>query len=158
MAQSSGFDPTFKFKTCFDCKMFEVHNWVACLNGEDGPGGMLSHEVLPVSLQGALEISIGQPPFFVRDHFSSPRVTAKSLKCDEGHRPSPQRPQYPNIYRHLKRRLGCSLRASLSKRSVVRQRTKATHKCSRVESDISWPSKGSRTSAKTKQCWLLQTT
>ena len=26
-------------KTCFDCKMFDVSNWVASLNGEDGPGG-----------------------------------------------------------------------------------------------------------------------
>ena len=34
MAQSSGFDPTTQVKTCFDCKMFDVANWVACLNGE----------------------------------------------------------------------------------------------------------------------------
>ena len=36
MAQSSGFDPMLKIKTCFDCKMFDVSNWVAHLNGEDG--------------------------------------------------------------------------------------------------------------------------
>ena len=36
MAQSSGFDPTLKVKTCFDCKVFAVANWVARLNGEDG--------------------------------------------------------------------------------------------------------------------------
>ena len=28
MAQSSGFDPTFKVKTCFDAKMFDVHTRV----------------------------------------------------------------------------------------------------------------------------------
>ena len=39
MAQTSGFDPTTQVKTCFDCKMFDVANWVACLNGENGPGG-----------------------------------------------------------------------------------------------------------------------
>ena len=44
-------------KTCFDCKMFDVANWVACLNGENGPRGMPSHEALSVSPQGALEIS-----------------------------------------------------------------------------------------------------
>ena len=35
-----------------------------CLNGENGPGGMPSHEALSVSPQGALEISsvTGQPP------------------------------------------------------------------------------------------------
>ena len=31
MAQTSGFDPTSQVKTCFDCKMFDVTNWVACL-------------------------------------------------------------------------------------------------------------------------------
>ena len=30
----SGFDPTTQVKTCFDSKMFDVANWVACLNGE----------------------------------------------------------------------------------------------------------------------------
>ena len=88
MAQTSEFDPTLKVKTCFDCKMFDVPNWVARLNREDGPGGMPSHEALPLSPQGALEISsdIGQPPSLVRDHFSSCRVVAKSRKSDEGHR------------------------------------------------------------------------
>ena len=36
--------------------MFDVANWDACLNGEDGPGGMPSHEALSVSPQGALEM------------------------------------------------------------------------------------------------------
>ena len=63
MAQSSGFDPTTQVKTYFNCKMFDVANWVACLNGEYGPGGTPSHEALSVSSQGALEISsvAGQP-------------------------------------------------------------------------------------------------
>ena len=54
MAQSSGFDPMLKVKTCFDCKMFDVSNWVAHLNEEDGPRGMPSHETFSVSPQGAL--------------------------------------------------------------------------------------------------------
>ena len=79
--------------------MLDVANLVACLNGEDDPGGTPSHEALSVSPQGALEISlvIGQPPSLVRDHFSSPRVVAKSRKHDEGRGPSPQTPQYPNL-------------------------------------------------------------
>ena len=44
MAQFSGFDPTFKVKHVFDFRMFDVANWVACLNGENGPRGMPSHE------------------------------------------------------------------------------------------------------------------
>ena len=111
---------------------------MGCINGEDGPGGTPSHETHSVASQGALEISsvIGQPPSLVIDHFSSPRVQAKLGKREEGCRPSPQRPQYSNLYRRLKRRLGRSLRGSLYKRSVVRQEKKATHKCSRVEVGI----------------------
>ena len=30
MAQTSGFDPTTQVTTCFDCKMFDITNWV-CL-------------------------------------------------------------------------------------------------------------------------------
>ena len=65
MAQTSGFDRETRVKTCFDCKMFYVANWVACLNGENGPGGTPSHEALSISSQGALEISsvAGQPPW-----------------------------------------------------------------------------------------------
>ena len=137
-------------KICFDCKIFDVANWVACLNGEDGPGGMPSRGALSVSSLGALSVSWGpfsfisvirEPPSLVRDYLSSPRVVAKPCKRDEGCRPSHQRPQYPNLYRHLKRRLGHSLRASLYKRSVVRQGKMATHKCSRVEGGISGPEK-----------------
>ena len=122
MAQTSGFDPTTQVKTCFDCKMFDVSHWVACLNGENGPGGTPSHEALSVSSQGALEISsvAGQPPSLDRSHCSPPRLVAKSLKRDERRRPSSQRPQYPTLYRRLKRRLGRSLRSKVYKRSVVR--------------------------------------
>ena len=99
MAQTSGFDPKTQVKTCFDCKMFDVSNWVASLNGENGPGGTPSHEALSVSSQGALEISsvAGQPPSLDRSHCSPPRLVAKSLKRDERCRPSSQRPQYPTL-------------------------------------------------------------
>ena len=58
-------------KTCFDYKMFDVANWVAGLNGENGPRGTSSHEALSVSSQGALEISsvAGQPPSLDRSNF-----------------------------------------------------------------------------------------
>ena len=143
MAQTSGFDPTTQVKTCFDCKMFDVANWVACLNGEDGPGGMPSHEALSVSSQGALEISsvTGQPPSLDRCHFCTPRLVAESCKRDERRRPSSQRPQYPTLYRRLKRRLGRSLRSKIYQGSVVRPGKKATHKRPRVEGGLTGPSK-----------------
>ena len=92
MAQTSGFDPKTQVKTCFDCKMFNVSNWVASLNGENGPGGTPSQEALSVLSQGALEISsvAGQPPSLDRSHCSPPRLVAKSLQRDERCRPSSQ--------------------------------------------------------------------
>ena len=141
MAQTSGFDPMTQVKTCFDCKMFDVYNWVASLNGENGPGGTPSHEALSVSSQGALEISsvAGQPPSLDRSHCSPPRLVAKPLKCDERRRPSSQGPQYPTLYRRLKRRLGRSLRSKFYKRAVVRAGKKATHKCPRIEGGLPGP-------------------
>ena len=70
--------------------------------------GLPSHEALSVSPRGALEISsvAGQPPSLDRNDFCTPRLVAKSCQCDEGRRPSSQRPQYPALYRRLKRRLG----------------------------------------------------
>ena len=143
MAQTSGFDPTTQVKTCFDCKMFDVSNWVASLNGENGPGGAPSHEAFSVSSQGALEISsvAGQPPSLDRSHCSPPRLVAKPLKCDERRRPSSQGPQYPTLYRRLKRRLGRSLRSKFYKRAVVRAGKKATHKCPRIEGGLPGPSR-----------------
>ena len=143
MAQTSGFDPKTQVKTCFDCKMFDVANWVASLNRENGPGGTPSHETLSVSSQGALEISsvAGQPPSLDRSHCSPLRLVAKSLKRDERCRPSSQRPQYPTLYRRLKRRLGRSLRSKFYKGSVVRPGKKATHKRPRIEGGLTGPSK-----------------
>ena len=66
---------------------------------------------------------------------------AKSLKRDERCRPSSQRPQYPTLYRRLKRRLGCSLRSKFYKGSVVRSGKKATHKCPRIEGGLTGPSR-----------------
>ena len=86
-------DPTTQVKTCFDCKMVDVANWVACLNGENGPGGTPSNEALPVSSQGALEIFsvTGQPPSLDRNLFCTPRLVAESYKRDKRCRPSSQR-------------------------------------------------------------------
>ena len=139
--------------------MFDVTNWVACLNRENGPGGTPSHETLLVSPQGALEISpvVGQPPSLDRNHFSTPRVVAESHKCNERCRPSSQRPQYPTLYRRLKRRPGRSLRANLCKRSVVIQEKRLHINVLELKTFLC-PFKGSTTSVKTKQCWLLQTT
>ena len=128
MAQTSGFDPTTQVKTCFDCKMFDVANWVASLNR--------------ASSQGALEISsvAGQPPSLDRNDFCTPRLVAESCIRDDRRRPLSQRPQYPTLYRRLKRRLGRSLRPKFYPRSVVRTGKKATHKWPRIEGGLTGPS------------------
>ena len=143
MAQTSGFDPASQVKTCFDCKMFDVTNWVACLNRENGPGGTPSHEALSVSSQGALEISsvAGQPPSLDRNNFCTRRLVAEPLKRDDRCRPSSQRSQHPTLYIRLKHTLGRSLIPKFYKGSVVRCGKRTTHKCSRVEGGLSGPSK-----------------
>ena len=138
---SLGFYRTTQVKTCFDCKMFDVSNWVASLNGENGPRGTTLHETLSVSPQGALEISstTGQPPSLDRSHFCIPRLVAEPCKRDERLRPSSQRPQYPTLYRRLKRRLGRSLRTKFYPRSVVSPGKRPSHKRPRIESCLSGP-------------------
>ena len=85
MAQTSGFVPENRVRDCFDCKIFDVTNWVAYLNREDGPGGPPSHESFSVAPQVKLEISsiTGHPPYLVRDHIGSPGLMAKSCQCAE---------------------------------------------------------------------------
>ena len=141
MAQTSGFFPTTQVKTCSDCKMFDVSNWVASLNGENGPRGTTSREALSVSPQGALEISstTGQPPSLDRSHLCTPRLVPEPCKRDERLRPSTQRPQYPTLYRRLKRRLGRSLRTKFYTRSAVSPGKRASHKRPRVKSCLSGP-------------------
>ena len=83
----------------------------------------------------------GQPPSLDRSHCSPPRLVAKSLQCDDRCRPSSQRPQYPTLYRRLKRRLGRSLRPKFYQGSVVRSGKKASHKCPRIEGGLPGPSR-----------------
>ena len=141
MAQTSGSDPMTQVKTCFDCKMFDVANWVACLNGENGPGGTPSHEALSVSFQGALEISAvaGQPPSLDRNYFCTPRLVAKSHKHDERCRPSSQDHSIQLFIDASNE--GLKLRSKFYKGSVVRPGKEATHKCSRVEGGLPGPLK-----------------
>ena len=138
MAQISGFVPTTQVKHVFDYKMFDVANWVACLNRENGPRGVPSHEALkehwrfPQSLDTLLpwtktfsaHLEWWQNPTNVmRGTDLHPKTTVSN---------SLQIPQ---------RRLGRLLRAHLYKGSLVRMGNKATHKCSRAKGGSSGPSK-----------------
>ena len=141
MAQTSGFDPTTQVKTCFDCKMFDVSNWVASLNGENGPGGTPSQETLSVSSQGALEISsvARQPPSLDRSHCSPPRLVAKSLKRDERADLHPKHHSIQLFTDASHEGWGAHLDQKFHKGSVVRSGKKATHICPRIEGGLPGP-------------------
>ena len=140
MAQTSGFDPTTQVKTCFDCKMFDVANWVACLNAEDGPRGTPSHEALSVSPQGALEISSVVPwTEAISAHLEWWQNPTNVMKGADLHPKDHSIQLFTDASNEGSQ--GRSLRASLYKGFVVRQGKKATHKCSRTEGSFSGPSK-----------------
>ena len=64
---------------------------------------------------------------------------AESCKRDERLTPSSQRPQYPTLYRRLKRRLGRSLITKFYTRSVVSPGKRVSHKRPRIKSCLSGP-------------------
>ena len=94
-----------------------------------------------MNTQAVVEISstTGQPPALDRSHLCTPRLVAEPCKCDERLRPSSQRPQYPTLYRRLKRRLGSSLRTKFYLRSVVCPGKRPSLKRPRIESCLSGP-------------------
>ena len=111
------------------------------------PGTVLQNKIqrnLEKSLGDSLNIHIQQQmgsfQASMLEAFQS-LLVAKPLKCDERRRPSSQGPQYPTLYRRLKRRLGRSLRSKFYKRAVVRAGKKATHKCPRIEGGLPGPSR-----------------
>ena len=105
------------------------------------PEGRLHMRPFSVSPQGALEISstTGQPPALDKSHLCTPGLVAESCKRDVRLIPSSQRPQYPTPYRHLKQRLGRSLRTKFYTRSVVSPGKRASHKRPRINSCLSGP-------------------
>ena len=140
MAQTSGF-PTTQVKTCFDCKIFDVANWVACLNGENGLGGMPSHEAFQFHLKEHCRYPQSLDSLLPWTETISTHLDWWQNPTNERCRLSFQRPQYPTLYKRLKQRLGLSLRSKFYKGSVVRPGKKATHKHPRIEGGLLGPSK-----------------
>ena len=114
--------------------MFDVANWVACLNGENGPGGRL--HMRPFQ-------------FHLKEHWRFPQ-SLDSLLPWTAHLESWQNPT--NVMKgtdlHPKTTVSNSLQTPQTKAgaltlqgSVVRPGNKATHKCSRAEGVFSGPSK-----------------
>ena len=147
-----------KVKTCSDCKIFDVANWVAHLKGEDGPGGMPSHEALSVSPHGALEISsvAGQPPSLVRDNFSSPSVLQNPVNMMKGADLHPKDHSIQIFTDASNEGWGVHLE-QFSTKGLWSDRAKRLHINVLELKAVSLALKGSRTSVKIKQCWLLRT-
>ena len=124
MAQTSGFDPTTQVKTCFDCNMFDVANWLACLNGKKVQEGRL--HIRPFQ-------------FHLKEHWGYPQsldsllpwTEAISAHLDRWQNPSNVIPK-TTVSNSLQMPLGRSLRSKFNKGSVIRSGKKATHKRSRV--------------------------
>ena len=78
--------------------MFDVANWVSCLNVENGPGGTPLHEALSVSSRGDI-LSRWTASFPGQKQFLHTRLVAEPHKCDDRRLPSSQRPQHSTLYR-----------------------------------------------------------
>ena len=145
-------------KTCFDCKMFDVINWVACFNGENGPTGTPSHEALSVSPHGALEIFsvVGHPLSLDRNHFSTPRVVAESLKRDERCRPSSKKTTVSNSLTNTSNKGWDAYLEQASTKGLWSDTEKRLHINVLELKAVSLALQRFKNQCQT-QCWLLQT-
>ena len=158
MTQTSGLDLTLKVKTCFDCKMFDVANWLFTSTARWSRKDTFTWG-LSVSSRGALEISsvIGQPHSLIRDHSSSPKVVAEPCKHDEGHRPSPK-DHIIQIFTYVSNEGWGAHLEQASTKGACSDREKRPYINVLELKAVSLALKALRTSTKIKQCWLLWTT
>ena len=129
--------------------MFDVTNWVASLNGEDGLGGTPSHEALSVSPQGALKISSVADSLLawtetISAHLHWWQNPVNVMKGADLH---PKDRSIQLFTDASNEGWGSHLEQS----STQGKKKKATHKCSRMEGGLTGPSSVSRTSVRTKQ-------
>ena len=127
-----------------NCKMFDVANWVACLNGENGPGGMPSRQALSVSL---------------KEHWRYPQSLDSLLPWAEtisAHLDWWQNPS--NVMRgadlHPKDH-SVQLFTDASNEGWGAHLDQSSTKCLRSDRRSHWPFEASRTSARTKP-WTTQ--
>ena len=143
MAQTSGFDPTTRVKTCFDCKMFDVSNWVASLNGEMVPEGRLhrrpfhfhlkEHWRYPQSLDNLLPWTEAIAAHL--DWWQNPSNVMKGADLHPKHHSI-------QLFTDASHEgWGAHLDQKFHEGSVVRSGKKATHICPRIEGGLPGPSR-----------------
>ena len=107
--QTSGDVPSPLLEVCYQCKDSYVHHWIACINGEDCKIGQDAYETFSVASQNSLEISDASGH---TDPLESDDTTwgmvGRPSKCATRRTSPPQGTRKTDIYRSLKRRLGCS--------------------------------------------------
>ena len=107
-------------------------------NRKAGTPGTSPHEANPVASQKTLESSR-----ISRKRDPSPKVSSPALimvdqraQCLARSAPAPLASCHSNLYRRLKRRLGCSLRRFYNKRYLVSARKPPSHKLPRTKSGL----------------------
>ena len=118
-----------------------VFDRTAHSNGETGVVGPTSHEAHPM----ALEATLACPRDFGKDHSgslftpSTPRLVVGRKQCTTGPTFAPPSTRCSVVYRHIKRRLGRTLRGLHCKRRLVSHRKSPPHKFLGVKSSPSGP-------------------
>ena len=139
MAQTPGFYPTPQVKTCFltaRCLMSLIGSLAS--TEKMVPEGRLHMRPFQFHLKEHWKFPHHWTAFFLGQKPSLHTwLVAESCKHDERLTLSSQRPQYPTLYRCLKRRLGLSLRTKFYTRSVVSPGKRASHKRPRIKNCLS---------------------
>ena len=123
-------------KTCFDCKMFDVSNWVHASMEKMVPEGCL--HMRPSQFHPQLLDSLLPWTETISAHLDWWQNPAYVMKGSDLH---PKDHSIQLFTRRLKRRLERLLRSKFDKGSVVRSGKKSTHKRPRVEGGLTGPSK-----------------
>ena len=133
--------PSPVLEVCYQCKDSYVHHWIACVNGEDCKIGKDAYETFSVTSQNSLEISDASGhtyPLESEDDMTRGMVVRPS-KCATRRTSPPQGTRKTDIYRRLKRRLGCSLGSKFYRRALVSFRKAPSHQPIRNEGGSSGP-------------------
>ena len=138
MGVSSAEGPIHSSPTVLPSQDLYVINRPLDSNRKAGTTGTPSHETNPVASQNTLESSRIPGK---RD--SSPKVSSPALslvdqrdQCFARSTSAPPTSCHSNLYRHLKRRLGCSLGQLYNKRRLVSTRKPPSHKLPRTKSGL----------------------
>ena len=132
--KTSGDVPSPLLEVCYQCKDSYVHHWLTCISGEDCKIGQDAYETFSVASQNSLEISdaSGHTDPLESENDTTRGMVVRPSKCATRRISPPQGTRKTYLYRHLKRRLGRSLRSKFY-RSLVSHREASSHQPIRTE-------------------------